>query len=103
MKKILLICSAGMSTSMLVKKMQMYASSKSLQVEIQAEGIAQAKQLIEKFDVILLGPQISYALDDVKKIANGKPVDVIPAQIYALAKGDEAIKLAYKISNDELK
>lgn len=36
MKKILLCCSAGMSTSMLVKKMEQSAQSRGIECEIQA-------------------------------------------------------------------
>lgn len=102
MKKILLVCSAGMSTSMLVKKMQMFASSKKLAIEITAKGIAEAKPSIKEYDVVLLGPQISYALDEIKKIADQIPVELIPAQIYALARGEEAVRMAYKILDEQI-
>ncbi|AKX33964.1 PTS system, cellobiose-specific IIB component [Spiroplasma litorale] len=97
MKKILLVCSAGMSTSMLVKKMQMYATIKKLEFEIVAKGIAEAKPELSSYDAIMIGPQISYALDEIKKMAVGKPVELIPTQIYALAKGEDAIKQALKM------
>ncbi|ASP28068.1 PTS system, cellobiose-specific IIB component [Spiroplasma corruscae] len=97
MKKILLVCSAGMSTSMLVKKMQMYATIKKIDFEIVAKGMAEAKQDLASFDAIMIGPQISYALDEIKKNASGKPVELIPTQIYALAKGEDAVKQALRM------
>ena len=58
MKKILLCCSAGMSTSMLVKKMEKVASDRELVVEIAAIPMAGFEEAIETYDVCLLGPQI---------------------------------------------
>ncbi len=97
MKKILLVCSAGMSTSMLVKKMQMYAASKKLDYEIVAKGIAEAKPELNLYDAIMVGPQISYALEDIINMTNNVPVELIPTQVYAMAKGEEAMKQAEKM------
>ncbi|EOD1447697.1 TPA: PTS sugar transporter subunit IIB [Escherichia coli] len=59
MKKILLVCAAGMSTSMLVKRMIDHATAISLEVNISALAIAEAKGKIKnnEVDVVLLGPQ----------------------------------------------
>ncbi|MCC7773769.1 PTS sugar transporter subunit IIB, partial [Escherichia coli] len=43
MKKILLVCAAGMSTSMLVKRMIDHATAISLEVNISALAITEAK------------------------------------------------------------
>lgn len=48
MKKILLVCAAGMSTSMLVKRMIDHAIAISLEVNISALAIAEAKGKIKK-------------------------------------------------------
>ena len=48
MKKILLVCAAGMSTSMLVKRMIDHANAISLEVNISALAIAEAN-LARKF------------------------------------------------------
>ncbi len=57
MKKILLVCAAGMSTSMLVKRMIDHATAISLEVNISALAIAEAKGKIKnnEVDVVLLG------------------------------------------------
>lgn len=95
-KKILLICSAGMSTSMLVKKMSDYARKNNLDFEIKAMGMAEAKPVIKDWDAIMIGPQVSFILKDIKSITSVS-VEVIPANIYALAKGEDAIKMAQKM------
>ena len=44
MKQILLVCNAGMSTSMLVKKMQQSAAERGIDVSIEAKSITEAKK-----------------------------------------------------------
>ncbi|ATZ18916.1 PTS system, cellobiose-specific IIB component [Williamsoniiplasma somnilux] len=98
-KKILLVCSAGMSTSMLVKKMEAIARKENLDYEIKAMGMAEAKPIIKNWDVIMVGPQVSFILNDLKSMTSA-PVELIPANIYALAKGEEAIKMAQKLMSE---
>lgn len=99
MTKILLCCAAGMSTSMVVKKMQEAASSKNLSVEVTAVGLDEFDANLDTYDCFLLGPQIKYKLNDFKRRADavGKPVAVINAMDYGMMKGekilDEALAL----------
>ena len=58
MTNILLVCSAGMSTSMMVKKMQEAAAEKKIEAEIWAVGDADAVNNVEKMDVMLLGNRL---------------------------------------------
>ena len=81
MKKILLCCNAGMSTSLLVQKMQTEASTRGLDVEIEARPMNEALDHMEDADIVLLGPQIGYAKADYEK-ATDKPVEVIPMVDY---------------------
>lgn len=60
MKKILLVCSAGMSTSILVKKMEEAAEIMNIDVHVEAKAMAEAQSVLENYDVILLGPQVKY-------------------------------------------
>ena len=50
MKQILLVCNAGMSTSMLVKKMQQSATERGIEVSIEAKSITEAKKNIHETD-----------------------------------------------------
>lgn len=49
MKKILLLCSAGMSTSMVVKKMEAAAAAENIEVKIDAVGLEQFHELLPKY------------------------------------------------------
>lgn len=84
MKQILLVCNAGMSTSMLVKKMQQSATERGIEISIQAKSMTEAKKNIHEADVILIGPQIRYELLAVKEIAGNIPVDTIDMRDYGI-------------------
>ena len=74
--KILLVCAGGASTSILMKKMKTYAEEKGFELEIVAKGINDYDEIGSQFDMILLGPQISYKQQEIKEISQ-KPVAVI--------------------------
>lgn len=84
MKKILLCCNAGMSTSLLVQKMQKDAAARGLEVTIEARPLNEAMDHLDDASIVLLGPQIGYAKGDFEKACAGKiiPVDVIPMADY---------------------
>ncbi|MFI3378488.1 PTS sugar transporter subunit IIB [Mammaliicoccus sciuri] len=95
MKKILLVCSAGMSTSMLVKKMQDTANKEGKEYEVEALALSEAETKVDEVDVILLGPQVRFQKAQVEKVANGKvPVDVIDMQQYGMMDGEGVLKYA---------
>lgn len=53
MKNILLVCAAGMSTSMLVKRMQDRAGAAGIAANINALAISEAKEKIKKMRLTL--------------------------------------------------
>lgn len=77
--KIMLCCNAGMSTSLLVQKMQKEAAARGLDVDIEARPLNEAMDHIDEADIVLLGPQIGYAKGDFDKACadKGTPVEVI--------------------------
>ena len=58
MKKIMLVCSAGMSTSLLVTKMEQSAKKLGDEVEIFALPMSDGMSRIPTVDCVLLGPQV---------------------------------------------
>lgn len=82
--KILLLCANGMSTRFLMMKMKRYAKEKGINLSIQAAGISSGsyKKIAQDYDFILIAPQISYQLEEVKK-NTGKSIAAISAIDYA--------------------
>ncbi len=91
--KILLICSAGMSTSMVVKKMQAEAEAQGLSAEIWAVGVGEAKIAGPTADVILLGPQIRFMEKQITADYQ-KPTMVIDMKDYGRLDGKAVLTKA---------
>lgn len=94
--KILLVCTSGVSASILMKKMQNYAQDLKLEIQILAKGLEEYQDYFEGFDLILLGPQISYKRAEIEKQSK-KPVLAISPSDYAVGNAKnifEQIKLA---------
>ena len=100
MLKIRLFCANGMSTSLLVKKMEEAAKEKGEEVDIKAYPILDMERLIGEADVALLGPQVGYQLAKAKEICEAKavPVDVIPMADYGMCNGMSVLRFAFKLA-----
>lgn len=98
MKNILLICSAGMSTSILVNKMKIVADERGLDLNIWAIGDAEKAENIPKADVVLLGPQIRFMLKSIQDmVENKKPVQVIDMASYGAMNGKKVLDVALEL------
>lgn len=98
--KILLVCSSGMSTSLLVSKMREAAKKQGIDAEIDATGASQIANSTD-VDVVLLGPQVRYLLNDMRKEMEGKgiPVDVINNLDYGTMNGEKVLNFAIDLMN----
>ncbi len=82
--KLLLVCSGGISTSILMRKLSNYAAENGIEnFEVEAHGFNGFLDIVDEFDCVLAGPQIGYRIDDIK--AAGKPCDVISPDDYGSA------------------
>ncbi len=95
--KIVLCCAAGMSTSLLVDRMQKAAKERGVEAEIKAFGepIVQ-KGLPETPDVLMLGPQVRYLLGKLKAKYEplGTLVSVIEMRDYGMMNGKKILEEA---------
>lgn len=97
MVKILLVCSVGMSTSLMVNKMKEHADKKGIEVEIWAVPDAEAADNLEKVDVLMLGPQVRFLENKMKEIAGDKPVAVIDMMAYGTMNGEKVLDQALSL------
>ena len=95
MKKILLFCCAGMSTSLLVTRMEAEAEKRGLDVKIWAcsEKVFPEEFANEPADCVLVGPQIRYLLNTLKKQAGDTPVELIDMRIYGMMDGAKVLDM----------
>ena len=91
--KVLLACSAGMSTSLLEAAIRKYAESIGQEIEIIAKSSDEALVSLQDYQICLLGPQVRFMESKFKQHAGSIPIVVIPPHIYAMARGEECFKL----------
>ncbi|MEZ3416198.1 PTS sugar transporter subunit IIB [Pantoea dispersa] len=96
MMRIVLCCAAGMSTSMLMNKMQHAAQARGLAINIQAVPVADFERILPDADVVLLGPQVQFEAARLTAIAapQGKAVAVIDMMDYGMMRGEQVLDKA---------
>lgn len=100
MVKIMLACSAGMSTSLLVTKMEAAAKEQNIEAQIWAISESKLAEEISKCDVLLLGPQVRYILGKAQEIAkpHNIPVEVINMMHYGTCNGKLVLERALELA-----
>ncbi|MCH4177581.1 MAG: PTS sugar transporter subunit IIB [Streptococcaceae bacterium] len=102
-KNIMLVCSAGMSTSLLVTKMEKAAIEKNIEANIFAVSASEADIKLEDaehpVDVLLLGPQVRFMENQFKEKVASKniPVAVINMSDYGMMNGENVLKTALEL------
>jgi len=97
--KILLVCNAGMSTSMLVSRMEKAAKEKEIDVEVIALPLTQAEKVLAEWDIVMLGPQVRHCLNQLQNNSEGIPVVVIDMRDYGLMNGANVLEKAIQVIN----
>ncbi len=102
MKSILLVCAAGMSTSLLVTKMEAAAKEQGIEIKIFALPISDAPRVINDVDIVLLGPQVRFQKPQVEKLiadrtAGPIPCEVIDMRDYGTMNGKKVFDNAMKL------
>ena len=94
--KILLCCNAGMSSSILVKKIREAAEKRGMDLTITAVANAAIRDEVGKWDVCLEGPQLVYVVNSIKAQLN-IPVAREEPRVYAMADGVKALDFAVSL------
>lgn len=94
-KTILLICTAGITTGLLVKNMQRAADEQRIAVHIYSAPAIIAEQIIQNqtVDALLIGPQSKYEINRLKDFLNYKavPYKLITPEDYELLDGEAVL------------
>lgn len=100
-KTILLVCAAGMSTSLMVTKMKKAAESEGFNYDIYAVSAADAESELETttIDVLLLSPQIKFMKHTFEETAEkyNVMVAVISMHDYGIMNGKNVLKTAQEM------
>ena len=65
--KILFVCAGGMSTGLIVKKMEKWASENGKDLVVKATGVGGYESKWQDYDCILVGPQVRFKIPEMKE------------------------------------
>lgn len=96
MKKVMLICNAGMSSSVMAKKTTKHLQDKGEEIHIDSTTIASVDRVFssDEYDLILISPQIRMKFDEFSQRAekNNKKIAQVTFNAYApIPSGIEAM------------
>ena len=94
MIRVLIVCSWGMSTSLLVDSMLAAAVAVRYELTVEALSAGEYAERVEECDVVLIAPQIRHLRKSIEKLAAevGKPVALIEPFHYATMNGQAVLE-----------
>ncbi len=98
--KILVTCAGGVSTSIMVESMKDYAQENDI---IKAVSLGQLSRFINDFDLVLVAPQVEYALERIQMqcVEADTPCKVIGNELFGMMDGKAVMDMVYQIPNEE--
>lgn len=89
--RVLLCCSGGLTTSYFAIRMNDLIELKKVKCHVEATAVSKLKDVKDQYDIVLLAPQVSYLLPDIKNQFKDLKVDVIPTHCFAMRVYTEAL------------
>jgi len=99
MIRVLIVCSWGMSTSLLVDSMLEAAAERGYELLVEALSAGEYVGRVEECDVVLIAPQIRHLRKSIEKlaVAAGKPVAMIEPFHYATMNGRAVLEQVLRL------
>ena len=98
---ILLVCTGGMSTSLIASRLEEAAEDRGLDITAEAFPSDNLADIIADYDVVLLGPQVKYKQEELAAVADehGIPLEVIDGEAYGMMEEDKILDQALEMSD----
>lgn len=99
MIRVLIVCSWGMSTSLLVDSMLAVARERQVRLEVEALSAGEYASKVDECDVVLIAPQIRHLRKSIEKLAQSvnKPVALIEPFHYATMNGQAVLEQVLRL------
>src|SRR5713226_120568 len=99
MIRVLIVCSWGMSTSLLVDSMLAAAQERGCELSVQALSAGEYVERVDACDIVLIAPQIRHLRKSIEKLAAsaGKPVALIEPFHYATMNGRAVLEQVLRL------
>ena len=96
MIRLVLLCQYGASTGMLAQRIKQAAAKNEIEISVDAYSYTDISKVVDKADVILLGPQIRFKKAEFEKnyASNGVPFVVIETTDYGMMNGENVLNSA---------
>ena len=103
MIQVLIVCSWGMSTSLLVESMLTAAKARHCELTVEALSAGEYAAKVDECDIVLIAPQIRHLRKSIEKLANsvGKPVALIEPFHYATMNGEAVLEQVLRLYRSE--
>ena len=79
---IVLACNAGMSTSMMKMRLAQETKARGIEATVVAVPVSELDEYIETASIVLLGPQVKFAFNDIQKKYPNTPMFVMDMKDY---------------------
>lgn len=99
-RRIVLLCSAGVSTNLLVRRMESEAARLGYPCSVSFYPVQEVKEAAQFADVLLLAPQSAFELPGIQVKYPQVKSAVIPKDLYATVDAEKILDLAQKIAGD---
>ncbi len=101
MLKIMLTCATGVSSRNFAQKIAEEAKSMGIEADVYSCAADTLKEEIGSFDVLLVGPQMKYKLNEINQIIDGKyPVVEIDTLDFNILKCRKIVEEAIEAVNN---
>lgn len=104
MKKVMLICNAGMSSSLMAKKASEYLASNGYDIKVDSTTSAEAEDIFNnsEYDMILVSPQIRMLFNEYSKKAEEKGKEIAQVGFDAYSPTSMGISKMAKLITDKI-
>lgn len=100
--KVLVVCAAGMSSSLLVRNLRLIAQERGdTEVKIGSCASNQIEKYMAEAELILLSPGLMYLYQELKEKNNQVIVKIIPAHFYGMKSKEDSQEVYHLISNQQ--
>lgn len=69
--KVLLVCGSGASSGFMATNMRKSSALRNIELEVIARGESEIENYIDSIDVLMIGPHLSYIMDEIEEYING--------------------------------
>lgn len=101
--RVLLVCGSGASSGFMAANIRKAAEKKGLKISVKARSESEIENYIEDIDLLLVGPHLSYLINDLEEIARPYEVSVmlIPKELYGSLNGEGVLGFIYENIEEE--